>query len=85
MDDIVSPEDEEKINEAPNPKAINTAVLSKLNNNMEIYFESRILERLHGRISSSLMVPQVNSPATESEATTTVKIVFKKNAILTVI
>ncbi|MNC66651.1 hypothetical protein D3C75_1170720 [compost metagenome] len=60
-------------------------MLSRLNNTMEIYFESRILERLHGRISSSLIVPQENSPATASDAITTVKIVFRKKAMLTVI
>ncbi|MNV55483.1 hypothetical protein D3C71_1477170 [compost metagenome] len=81
----MSPVGEAKINDAAKPKTINTAVQSKLNNTMLMYFESKIWERLHGRISSILMVPQVNSPATESAAITTTKIVFRKNTTLTII
>ncbi|MNG16114.1 hypothetical protein D3C84_999950 [compost metagenome] len=47
-----------------------------LNNSIEIYLETRIFNRLAGRISSSLMVPVANSAATISPAIMMVKIVM---------
>ncbi|MNC35092.1 hypothetical protein D3C75_835620 [compost metagenome] len=80
-----SPDEDENISADTYPNTIRTAVLSRLNRIREMYFDSSILERLQGRISSSLIVPQENSPATESEAITTVKIVFRKKETLTVV
>ena len=59
-----------------------TAVNNKANNKVDKYFDNRIAERLHGLISNSLIVPHVNSPATVSEATTTVNIVIRMKEIM---
>jgi hypothetical protein len=53
-------------------------VVNTLNITTETYFDNKILERFQGLISNSLIVPQENSPATESAAITTTNIMLRK-------
>ncbi|MNI67561.1 hypothetical protein D3C73_1231990 [compost metagenome] len=57
---------------------INHAVITIVKQITDKSLEPNIFERVQGRMSSSLIVPQVNSPATISAATIAEKITTRK-------
>ncbi|MNI84021.1 hypothetical protein D3C73_1408860 [compost metagenome] len=67
-----------KINETAIEVAKNHAAMTKVKQMTDTSLDPKILVRVQGRINRSLIVPQVNSPATMSAATTVEKITTRK-------